>query len=91
MGSRSAGGKGTHLPLDWQVDQLHPDLISADNKLRSLVANPSFGIIPTGIMAQERVQRGQLMTPFPQYPGARLPKQGWDCMRHGTGNEVGRQ
>ena len=72
-----AGSKGTHLPLDWQVDQLHPDLISPDNNLLQLVDNPFHGIIPTGVMAQPRVQRGQLLTPFPQYPGARLPRQGW--------------
>ncbi len=72
-----AGSKGTHLPLDWQVDQLHPDLISADNNLLQLVDNPFYGIIPTGVMAQPSVQRGQLLTPFPQYPGARLPKQAW--------------
>ncbi len=72
-----AGSKGTHLPLDWQVDQLHPDLISADNNLLQLVDNPFYGIITTGVMAQPRVQRGQLLTPFPQYPGARLPRQGW--------------
>ena len=72
-----AGSKGTHLPLDWQVDQLHPDLISPANNLLQLVDNPFHGIIHTGVMAQPRVQRGQLLTPFPQYPGARLPKQGW--------------
>ena len=72
-----AGSKGTHLPLDWQMDQLHPNVISADNNLLQLVDNPFFGIIPTGVMAQPRVQRGQLLTPFPQYPGVRLPKQGW--------------
>ncbi len=72
-----AGSKGTHLPLDWQVDQLHPDLISPDNNLLQLVDNPFFNIIHTGVMSQPRVQRGQLLTPFPQYPGARLPKQGW--------------
>ena len=72
-----AGSKGTHLPLDWQVDQLHPDHISPDNNLLQLVDNPFYGIITTGVMAQPRVQRGQLLTPFPQYPGARLPRQGW--------------
>ena len=72
-----AGSKGTHLPLDWQVDQLHPDLISPDNNLLQLVDNPFSGIIHTGVMSQPRVQRGHLLTPFPQYPGARLPKQGW--------------
>jgi hypothetical protein len=74
-----AGNKGTNLPIrnGWQMDQLHPDQIKPENGLLELVDNPLFGIVPVGTMAQPKVQRGQLLTPYPQYPGATFQAPGW--------------
>jgi hypothetical protein len=33
------------------------------------VPNPFFGQIPVGVMSTRTVQRGQLLTPYPHYPG----------------------
>ena len=72
-----AGNKGTHLPLSWQINQLRPELIKPENDLLSTVPNPFFGIIPSGTLGQPRVQRGQLLRPFPQYPSVELSRPGW--------------
>lgn len=74
-----AGNKGTHLPIrnGWQMDQLHPSQISLENGVNELVDNPLFGIVPVGVMSQPQVRRGQLMTPYPQYPGVNFSAPGW--------------
>ncbi|HSH17442.1 MAG TPA: hypothetical protein VLD18_15490, partial [Verrucomicrobiae bacterium] len=74
-----AGNKGTNLPIrnGWQMDQLHPSQISPSAGLNELVDNPLYGLVPVGVMSQPRVQRGQLLTPFPQYPGVSFAAPGW--------------
>ena len=74
-----AGNKGTNLPIrnGWQMDQLHPSQISPDAGLLELVDNPLAGVVPVGVMSRDRVQRGQLMTPYPQYPGTSFAAPGW--------------
>jgi hypothetical protein len=74
-----AGNRGVHLPfrLGWQMDQLHPDLMRPDAGLLDLVPNPFFGIINVGTMSTRMVQRGQLLTPYPQYPGVTFAAPGW--------------
>ena len=64
-----AGNKGTNLPLGWQMDQLQTSLIRPDAGLLDAVPNPFFGLIQVGTMSTRTVQRGQLLTPYPQYPG----------------------
>lgn len=64
-----AGNKGTHLPLSWQYDQLRPEQINPSAGLLDLVPNPFYGIIKVGVLSTPTVQRGQLLTPYPQYPG----------------------
>jgi len=72
-----AGNKGTRLPLSTQMNQLHPSLISPDAGLLELVPNPLFGLIPVGTLAQPTVQRGQLLRPYPQYPGVSYASPNW--------------
>jgi hypothetical protein len=72
-----AGNKGTKLPMDWQINQLPPALVKPENNLLGLVPNPFYGLIPTGVLAQPLVQRGQLLRPFPQYPSVVLPRPSW--------------
>ena len=74
-----AGNKGNNLPIrhGWQMDQLHPSQLSPTAGLLELVDNPFFGHVPVGVMSQRRVQRGQLMTPYPQYPGVSFSSPSW--------------
>jgi hypothetical protein len=72
-----AGNKGTHLPLSWNMDQLPDNLIRPDAGLLDTVPNPFFGIIPVGVLSTRTVQRGQLLTPFPQYPGVSYAGTMW--------------
>ena len=76
-----AGNKGTHLPLTWQMDQLREDQIRPDAGLLDLVPNPFHGIIPVGPLSAPTVQRGQLLTPYPQYPGV-----SFSGLSHGNSN-----
>lgn len=72
-----AGNKGTHLPLSWQMDQLADSQIRPNAGLLDVVPNPFFGIIPVGVMSNRNVQRGELLTPFPQYPGVSYAGTMW--------------
>jgi hypothetical protein len=65
-----AGSKGTHLPgPDQQLDQLPPEFMSLGAKLQEQVANPFFGLVSIGTLAQPKVAYGQLLRPYPQYNG----------------------
>ncbi len=72
-----AGNKGTHLPLGWQMDQLADSLIRPDAGLLDVVPNPFFGRIPVGPLSNRTVQRGELLTPYPQYPGVSFAGTSW--------------
>jgi len=70
-----AGNKGTHLPIAWQMNQLATEFVRPG--VLDLVDNPFFGSVPVGTLAQSRVQRGQLLRPFPQYPGVSFSGASW--------------
>ncbi|MBM3725800.1 MAG: hypothetical protein FJW40_10300 [Acidobacteria bacterium] len=72
-----AGNKGTHLPLGWQMDQLADSLIRPNAGLLDTVPNPFFGRIPVGVLSNRNVQRGELLTPYPQYPGVSFAGTSW--------------
>ena len=66
------GNKGTHLP--WTggggsagMNMLPPAYSSLGNQLLQPVDNPFFGIIPSGPLAQPKIQYGQLLLPFPAW------------------------
>jgi hypothetical protein len=62
-----AGNKGTRLPVYWQFNQQDPQFLSLGQSLYETVDNPFFGIVQTGFLAPARVQRLQLLRPYPQY------------------------
>jgi hypothetical protein len=64
-----AGTKGTHLPLDFGLDQLPDQYLSLGSTLNDQVANPFYGYVTTGTLAQPTVSRGQLLRPYPQFTG----------------------
>ena len=74
-----AGNKGTHIPFrhGWQMDQLHPSHISPEAGILDLVDNPLHGVVPAGVLSRPRVQRGQLLTPYAQFPGVVHSAPGW--------------
>jgi hypothetical protein len=65
-----AGSKGTHLPGPNQnLDQIPTQYLSLGTKLQEQVANPYYGPILLGSLAQPKVAYGQLLRPYPQYTG----------------------
>jgi len=65
------GAKGTHLPIDWQRDQLPDQFLSLGTQLTQNVPNPFYGIVTAvgSSLLQPTVARGQLLRPFPQFTG----------------------
>ena len=70
------GAKGTHLPIDRQLDQLPDQFLSLGQQLTSSVSNPFAGIVQSGSLAASTVQQGQLLRPYPQYSGASFAAAG---------------
>ena len=59
------GNKGTHLAWGGSsMNELTPQNRAVGNQL-NLVNNPFFGTVTTGPLAQQQVQYGQLVRPFP--------------------------
>ena len=74
-----AGNKGTHVPFrhGWQMDQLHPQHINPESGILDLVDNPLHGVVPSGVLSRPQVQRGQLLTPYAQFPSVVHSAPGW--------------
>jgi hypothetical protein len=49
------------------INQIPDSALSLGPALRELVPNPFFGVIRTGPLAAERVERRQLLRPYPQF------------------------
>jgi hypothetical protein len=49
------------------INQLDPRHMALGSQLNQLVANPFFGIVTTGVLANRQVSRAQLLRPFPQF------------------------
>lgn len=65
------GAKGTHLPIDWQNDQLPDQFLSLGTQLTQNIPNPFYGIVTAvgSSLLQPTVSRGQLLRPYPQFTG----------------------
>jgi outer membrane receptor protein involved in Fe transport len=67
------GNKGTNL--QWgsgiEMNALDPQYLALGDALNERVANPFFGIIPTGALSTATVTRRQLLLPYPQYTSVR--------------------
>jgi len=66
------GNKATHLA--WSggggsagMNMLPPGYSSLGNQLLKLVDNPFYGVIQSGPLAQQQIQYGQLLLPFPAW------------------------
>lgn len=63
-----AGSKGTKLfGANYNLNQLDPANFSLGLGLQDLVDNPYFGQISTGPLSAARIQRQQLLRPYPDY------------------------
>ena len=65
--SAYVGTRGLQLHSGVAFNQLTPDKLALGSQLNQLVENPFFGKINTGLLAGQRVSRGQLLRPFPQF------------------------
>lgn len=72
-----AGSRGLHFPENRQWNQLPPEFLSQGDGLRQQVANPFFGQIAVGPLAQRTVARAQLLRPFPHFDGVGSQSAGW--------------
>lgn len=64
------GSRGVHLAFkNRQMNELDPQYLSLNSALNAQVANPFYGSINVGTLAQKTVTRRQLLLPYPQYTG----------------------
>jgi outer membrane receptor protein involved in Fe transport len=68
------GAKGTHLQAQgantWSasnINQIPDQYLALGSDLETLVPNPFYGKIASGLLAQPTVFKGLLLKPFPQY------------------------
>ena len=61
------GNRGVHLAGNRQFDAMPPQYLGEGSALLQSVANPFYGKITTGTLAQRTVTAQSLLTPFPQF------------------------
>ncbi len=71
-----AGSRGLRLARVYDYNALPTPLLSLGTGLQQLVDNPFQGKINVGALAQPRVQRRQLLLPFPQFTGVTILNAG---------------
>lgn len=71
-----AGSRGLNLqlPSNLNFDQLSDEYLQLGSKLVGLVANPFYGHVQVGALAQPQVQLRQLLLPYPQFTGINFVK-----------------
>jgi hypothetical protein len=72
-----AASRGLKFPENRQFNQLAPEFLSQGDSLRQQVANPFFGQILVGTLAQRTVSRAQLLRPYPQFDGVASQGASW--------------
>jgi hypothetical protein len=61
------GNRGVHLAAQNEIDTLPTQYLAMGNALLNSVANPFFGRITSGTLAQSSVIAESLLTPYPQF------------------------
>ena len=61
------GSRGLKWSQNMTLNQLPTSALALQNDLRTLVPNPFFGQISSGILASATVSRAQLLRPYPQF------------------------
>jgi hypothetical protein len=67
-----AGSRGLHMARGYDFNALPTELLAQGTRLQELVDNPFYGKINVGTLAQQRVQRRQLLLPYPQFTGVTI-------------------
>jgi hypothetical protein len=67
VGYTGSQGRKLVFGTGQQANQLHPDLLARGSALDAQVANPFFGVIPTGVLAGRTVPQHRLLRPHPQF------------------------
>lgn len=71
------GTHGFHEPVNLTLDQLPDSTLAQGSALNTLVANPFYGQIATGQLAQPTAAQGQLLRPYPQFTGVTSENPSW--------------
>ncbi len=77
-----AGNRGVGFQQDRQLNTLPDSALALGDALRAQVANPFFGQIASGILAQRTVAKAQLLRPFPQFDGITSVNNSWANSRY---------
>ena len=72
-----AGSRGLKFQQGRTWNQLHPQFLALGDALRQQVANPFFGQIQVGALAQRTVTRAQLLRPFPHFQDVSSQNASW--------------
>jgi len=67
VGYSGNGGRKLNYGATPDVNQLPSQFLSQGNSLNEQVANPFFGIFPTGVLSGRTVPRHRLLRPYPQF------------------------
>jgi hypothetical protein len=67
VGYTGSRGRKLLFGTGQQANQLDPKNLALGASLDQQVANPFFGVIPTGVLAGATVPRQRLLRPFPQF------------------------
>jgi hypothetical protein len=77
-----AGNRGIGFQQDRQINTLPDSALALGDGLRTLVDNPFFGKVSSGILAQAKVARAQLLRPYPQFDGITSVNNSWANSRY---------
>lgn len=72
-----AGNHGLKFPQNLNLNQLPDSALALKDDLRTLVNNPFFGQITSGILAQRTVTKAQLLRPYPQFDAVTSANTTW--------------
>jgi hypothetical protein len=77
-----AGNRGVGFQQDRQLNTLPDSALTLGSALRTLVDNPFYGKISSGILAQKTVALAQLLRPYPQFDGMTSVNNSWANSRY---------
>lgn len=72
-----SGSRGLKFPQNLSLNQLPESALALKDDLRTLVPNPFFGQISSGILASRTVAKAQLLRPYPQFDTVTSANASW--------------
>ena len=77
-----AGNRGIGFQQDRSINTLPDSALAMGAALRNQVANPFYGKISSGILAQKTVSQAQLLRPYPQFDTITSVNNSWANSRY---------